>query len=291
MVWFNVDDGFSTSPKVLGIQRTDRMAAVGLWTFAGSWCAKHMTDGHFGSFMLDEWGADQVSVDALAGAVLWERTPEGFVFHNWAKWQRTREQIEAKRESERVRKDTYRKTRADEKANHEPDVSRRRPIGTPVGQTRVSQPPSQALPFPSLPTLLSTKYVVDDPTPVSELRPEVERLCILLRDLVVANGSKAPVIGKGWLTSARLMLVNDGRDPHAAERLLRWCQADPFWRGNILSMPKFRAKYDELRLHAERQRTDRQKQGGRKTKEDQIDDVRALGRKMQDDEDGRAISA
>ena len=36
-----------------------------------------------------------------------------------------------------------------------------------------------------------------------------------------------------------------------AEWLIRWCQADPFWRRNVLSMPTFRAKYDQLRLKAE----------------------------------------
>jgi hypothetical protein len=32
--------------------------------------------------------------------------------------------------------------------------------------------------------------------------------------------------------------------------MIRWCQADEFWRGNILSMPKLREKYDQLRLKA-----------------------------------------
>jgi hypothetical protein len=29
-----------------------------------------------------------------------------------------------------------------------------------------------------------------------------------------------------------------------------WCQSDPFWRANILSMPKLREKYETLRLRA-----------------------------------------
>ena len=113
-------------------------------------------------------------------------------------------------------------------------------------------------------------------------------MCVLLRDLVVANGSKAPNIGPGWLTAARLMLVNDGRDPLAAERLMRWCQADSFWRGNIMSMPKFRAKYDELRLHAERERTARQ---AKVPKDQQLMDVVETGRRMQDDYDRKALGA
>ena len=288
MVWFNVDDGFSTSPKVLVIPRADRMPAIGLWTIAGSWCAKHMTDGNFGAFMLDEWGASQGSVDMLVAAALWDVTPEGFVFHDWPSWQRTREQIEADREKERLRKSNYRNKKAGEREEPPGDVSRGRPGGSPVSVPRVSQHPSQANPFPTKPTLLSTKDVVEESTSVSELRPEVEGLCVLLRDLVVANGSKSPTIGQGWLTAARLLLVNDGRDPLAAERLMRWCQADPFWRGNILSMPKFRAKYDELRLHAERERTDRQ---AKTPKDQQILDVIETGRRLQAEHDRKALSA
>jgi hypothetical protein len=65
------------------------------------------------------------------------------------------------------------------------------------------------------------------------------------------NGGN-PKPGKKWHDAARLMLDNDGRteaDIHAA---IDWCQADEFWRANILSMPKLREKYDQLRLQAQR---------------------------------------
>jgi len=77
---------------------------------------------------------------------------------------------------------------------------------------------------------------------------EAERLCFLLAGLVEANGAKRPAITRAWLDAARLLLERDGRAPEEAERVLRWCQADEFWRGNILSLPKFRDKYDQLRL-------------------------------------------
>jgi hypothetical protein len=46
------------------------------------------------------------------------------------------------------------------------------------------------------------------------------------------------------------MLDRDGRDATQAEWLIRWSQKDEFWRTNILSMPKFREKYDQLRIKA-----------------------------------------
>ena len=292
MVWFNVDDGFPTSPKVLSIPRGERMAAVGLWTIAGASCAKHLTDGHIQAFMLDEWGANPASADALVTSGLWERTPSGFVFHDWEGWQRTREDVEASREKERLRKNAWRKKIAGEKVEPPEDVSRDCPTVRPALVPRVSQHPSQAKPSPTKPSQLSTKelLVEDSLEPISELRPEVERLCILLRDLVVANGSKAPVIGPSWHTAARLMLVADGREPDAAERLMRWCQADSFWRGNVLSMPKFRKGYDQIRLHAERQRIERQEQV-KVPKDQQILDVLETGRRMQAEHDRKALSA
>ena len=74
----------------------------------------------------------------------------------------------------------------------------------------------------------------------------------LLADLIAQNGSRRPRIGTRWLDAERLLLERDERDRSEAERLIRWCQADEFWRGNILSMPKFRQKYDQLRLQAQR---------------------------------------
>ena len=92
----------------------------------------------------------------------------------------------------------------------------------------------------------------------------------LLADLIAFNGSKRPEVGKRWAEAERLMLQRDERDPAEAERLIRWCQDDEFWRSNVLSMPKFREKYDQLRLQSQR-RT------GGQSKADRIEDnVRAL---------------
>ena len=84
----------------------------------------------------------------------------------------------------------------------------------------------------------------------AEDREDVQSLCQHLADRIVANGSKQPTIGKGWIDAARLLLDRDARDLDEAHRLIDWCQDDSFWRTNVLSMPKFREKYDALRLRA-----------------------------------------
>lgn len=83
-------------------------------------------------------------------------------------------------------------------------------------------------------------------------RSDVNSLCTLLADLIEGNGSRRPTVNKSWKDSARLMLDRDERSHEEAERLIRWCQANDFWRSTILSMPKFRAKYDTLRLQSSR---------------------------------------
>lgn len=74
-------------------------------------------------------------------------------------------------------------------------------------------------------------------------------LCELLADLcaeIDPNG-KRPTITKRWRDAERLLLERDGRDPKQAERLLRWVfREDCWWRGKVLSMPKFREKYTQL---------------------------------------------
>lgn len=82
--------------------------------------------------------------------------------------------------------------------------------------------------------------------------PDEAPLCHLLADLIVANGGRRQRIGTKWVDAERLMLRRDQRDPAEAEQLIRWCQANEFWRSNILSMPKFREKYDQLRLQSQR---------------------------------------
>ncbi len=79
-------------------------------------------------------------------------------------------------------------------------------------------------------------------------RPDAEALCRHLAQRIEENGSRRPTITARWRDAARLLIDRDKRDPQQAHQVIDWCQADEFWRSNILSMPKFREKYDQLRL-------------------------------------------
>ena len=108
-------------------------------------------------------------------------------------------------------------------------------------------------------------------------RPDVERLCAHLADRIEANGSKRPIIGAKWRTSARLMLDRDGRTEDQIMRAIDWAQNHEFWRANILSMPKLRERYDQLRLQASQPRAN----GRQSTTNDRVRQATEAGRRVQ----------
>ncbi len=81
-------------------------------------------------------------------------------------------------------------------------------------------------------------------------RPDVNGLCQHLAERIVANGSRQPEITYAWRKEARNLLDLDKVDPEEAHRLIDWCQRDHFWRSVIVTMGKFREKYDTIRLKA-----------------------------------------
>lgn len=83
-----------------------------------------------------------------------------------------------------------------------------------------------------------------------EASDEARRLSDLLADLIAENGSLRPNVTDRWITAIRLMITKDSRTPEQIENAIRWSQNSEFWRTNILSTPKLREKYDQLRLQA-----------------------------------------
>ena len=112
MAWFKVDDKLHSSKKLLRIPRRHRLAAIGLWTVAGSWAADQMMDGRIPDYMVEEWGATPACVDALVSSGLWtrnsvefenstaefENSTVEFQFSNWEEYQPMKADIEASRE-------------------------------------------------------------------------------------------------------------------------------------------------------------------------------------------------
>ncbi len=154
MPWFKVDDGFATSKAVLRIPRRQRCQAIGLWTLAGTWCAKELTDGFVPEYVLEDLGGTPALARALVDSGLWNVVEGGWQFVGWEKYQPSREQVLDERAKEAERKRKWREARKAAASRSEPqvdaDVSAERPAGTPPSVPELSQPESE-IPDPSRP--------------------------------------------------------------------------------------------------------------------------------------------
>lgn len=99
-MWFKIDDGFWSHPKTL--QLSD--GAQALWMRAGSWSMHHLTDGFIPDYALPILSAKPRYVNELRTVSLWFSVEDGNQFHDWEKYQPTREQVEADRHAAAERK-------------------------------------------------------------------------------------------------------------------------------------------------------------------------------------------
>jgi 5-methylcytosine-specific restriction endonuclease McrA len=108
MTWFKVDDKLHAHPKWWALSPN----AKALWTTAGAWCASYKTDGQIGSSQLPILAPQvglttrQTGVAAaeLVAADLWQRTDEGWAFHNWTDFNPPRATIDKAAAIEKERK-------------------------------------------------------------------------------------------------------------------------------------------------------------------------------------------
>jgi hypothetical protein len=94
MPWFKVDDSLAFHAKVVAAGN----APLGLWIRAGAWCAQQLTDGHVPAHMIRAFGTSGQAA-ALVKAGLWERTDDGYCFHDWLDYQPTAAEVQAERTS------------------------------------------------------------------------------------------------------------------------------------------------------------------------------------------------
>lgn len=142
MPWFRVDDGFYSSRKVTQIPRSQRWSAIGLWTIAGTWSAKELTDGFVPDYQLDELGGLAADAESLVRVGLWDAVDGGFQFANWGEYQPTKKEVEESRKKEAERKRKWRESR---------DQSRGTKPGRDAGQSAESEHPDPTRPDPTRP--------------------------------------------------------------------------------------------------------------------------------------------
>lgn len=256
-MWFKVDDKLHDHRKA----RKAGKAAMGVWVLAGSWSMDNGTDGFVPEDVLSRWGTP-ADARKLVTAGLWDvdewEGEKGWRFHDWSRFQPSAAVTAARQAAEHE---------AGVRGNHkrwhvgrgisDPDCEYcyRVPDRDP-DQVGIGSPESggESAPIPPVPVPEPTTTpngVVGD----SEPRADVIRLCEYLADAIEENGSKRPAITKGWHDEARRMLDIDKRTEAEVIRAIDWCQRGEtdkarFWRPNVMSMPKLRTKFDQMRLQA-----------------------------------------
>lgn len=152
MVWFNVDDTLAFHPKAIAAGN----AALGLWVRAGSWSAQTLSDGFVPRQIARSLGSVG-QCKALVTAGLWVEVDGGYRFHEWDERQQTKEDVEARRKSERARKAEQRKRKnvpPGQPEGHPADVRPESPGDSQRDSGVESQPESQGVsgsPIPSYP--------------------------------------------------------------------------------------------------------------------------------------------
>lgn len=156
MTWFRVDDSLCDHPKVEALlDGRHAEAALALWLLAGAWCARHLTDGQIPASRVRRFGVRNADAAAaeLVRVGLWERSGEGFAFHDWHSRQPTRAAVLAEREAaaSRVRAFRERKKAGDSVSSNGVTAAERTGEQLRSGSLFVTVPPTR--PDPTRPIL------------------------------------------------------------------------------------------------------------------------------------------
>jgi len=241
-------------PKIIGL--TD--AAFRAVFEATFYSRRMLSDGFLDErIVLRKWGqpvADELSSNDPERPS-WIRVEHGWRIHDFEKHHPLRAEIQAKRDVVSARRSEAGKLGAqrrwDGKAMAKEWQSDGKAMANDSSETETE-------------TETSNKSFSSE-VAVAPIRPEVESLLDLLDAEILANGGKRPSRTKKNTDAMRLLIDRDKCTPEQVATAIKWCQADEFWRVNILSASKLRAQYDRLRLEAQRKRTG---QGSRPTPTD-----------------------
>jgi len=161
MPWGRLDDGLYDHPKLDDLG-SHRLAGVGLWTLAISWCNRRLTDGQVPADRIRLLGGSPQLAERLVAAGFFERIDGGYQIHDFLEFNESRETVEARREADRKRKRKPGGNRPDsgpdstEDSGGTPDGNRPDSGGTP-GRTPIHAtrdragrvPPAAARPGPA----------------------------------------------------------------------------------------------------------------------------------------------
>jgi hypothetical protein len=240
-----LDGDFYGHPKTIhawGLHHS----SIGVWALAVSYAHEHSTGGVVSAAFVKERLPNKREREQVVAALtsvapgernaLWSPVEGGWQIHNFGKRAafHTVEEMEAISEARSLagRKGAEKRWQTNSKppSNLPPDLP------SPLPQGAIDDKERKAL-------------------RAMEERPELLSLCDRLAMAICQNDPKANVAprSKRWLDAARLLLDQDHRTIEEVEHVIDWCQADEFWRPNIVSMGKLRKQFTQLLLKSRQQ--------------------------------------
>lgn len=117
-------------------------------------------------------------------------------------------------------------------------------------------PKEEPEPEPEPEPITTTSQLSTDSSDQIDLDSPALQLAVRLRDRILERdpNTRTPKSLKSWIAEADRLLRLDKRPYEEAVQLIAWCQQDPFWSANVLSMSTFRKQYDRLKRKAEQTR-------------------------------------
>ena len=233
MTWIRIDDNLPDHPKLIGLPDNAFRLYISLLCYS----SRYLTDGFIPSPAADRLGHLGVFGElTIAGLI--QPLDGGWQIENYEEYQSTKAEVEIVKARNRERTQKWR-----EKNKGNASVTRNQQESNTV----------VTVPHTPTPTHTHTPNIVNDPVH--------KELADYLAKRIEDNGSKLPTVTESWVKEIRLMIERDGRTVEQIRYIIDWCQDDSFWRSNILSPSKLRAKFDQLRLNAEKGNTRKIPQG------------------------------
>lgn len=211
------------------------------WLFVCGLCYsnEHLTDGFVARYALPAVAPGVRNPEAQAArlvtAGLWHEVEDGWRIHDYQEHQRSAGEIRDRRSKDIERKAATRSAR------------------TPSGQTADSaQNGSGIQADPRARDRGRSQEVEGRRQKADRTTSEISLLCHRLADHIVSNDPKADPKpdSERWLTDMRLLVEDRTGDVAEVRWVIDWCQADAFWRSNILSPAKLRKQFTQLLLKA-----------------------------------------
>lgn len=253
-LFIRLDLDYADHPKIIGLSDAAFRAHITMMLYS----RKYETDGilkkPIANRLGSQWDTDvltELQENDSESPSLILRADGDYELHGFADMQETRAEIRAR--TERNRQNGARGGRPKKRKETQPVTDSVSGSGSDSGTQKKAEIETEIEIDIEVPKGTSSSEV----EPVS-VRPEVEALLDLLDEGLRKNGTKIPGRTKQNLDAARLLLDRDGYTVTQVEYLIRWSQADEFWRANIRSMSKLRDKADTLRLQSQRKQAPQQ---------------------------------